>query len=463
MPDDAALVGAGVAALNGSSGVLGALVAKDDHHITSSRRTRDFEDARDLAVARYTDALNGKRVARSYTKADAPDAPAANERALEVYARRAIAKLQQQAAEADTKVKGKGHKFHDQIRRIEALLPRWGRVPIDQIDEHDLNAWIEHDYRVEDREATVKKYGRQARQLKRQIVTKMPAATTLGNLDWALSIVWDEAVADRAVERRHRPVIDKTLGDDGEPRAFIDEAGVRAVMGVMTDQWITSTDEKYIGDERLPVHIIGMKRLLRCYVALIASTGIRSGLECKRIRLGDVQFETQQGTPVIFVRVWKNQGKHKKDRTVVVFEGNSYLRVRHLLRDLIAYREAQHAAKTDFLFAWADNRWPTFRVAMDTVLRQAGALIDPMSGEKRTPYSFRHFFATDQIARGLSVAQLAEWMGTSSAVVEKHYNRFIVERNAHLVNGAPEETLDHIDEHGMPWRWDYEREEYVEG
>ena len=69
-------------------------------------------------------------------------------------------------------------------------------------------------------------------------------------------------------------------------------------------------------------HGMVMKRMLRCYLALIASTGIRAGLEAKRVRLGDVRFTSQHGRHVIFIRVTKNQGKHPKPRSVVVFEGN---------------------------------------------------------------------------------------------------------------------------------------------
>ena len=66
----------------------------------------------------------------------------------------------------------------------------------------------------------------------------------------------------------------------------------------------------------------------------------------------------------------------------------------------------------------------------------AKALIDPMTKEKRVAYSFRHYFATKLIELGLSVAQIAEWLGTSSAMVEKHYIQFLIERNAHLFNGG---------------------------
>jgi integrase len=58
-----------------------------------------------------------------------------------------------------------------------------------------------------------------------------------------------------------------------------------------------------------------------------------------------------------------------------------------------------------------------------------------MTGLQRSAYSFRHYFATKLIELGLSVPQVADWLGTSSQMVEKHYNRFLTERNAHRVNG----------------------------
>jgi hypothetical protein len=101
-----------------------------------------------------------------------------------------------------------------------------------------------------------------------------PPISTLGNIDWAFSLVWDEAVIDRIVDRRHRPVIDKSLGADGEIRAFIDDADVRACMRVMSNDWIEAANG----------HDTNIKRLLRIYVATIASTGIRAGLVRERGR-----------------------------------------------------------------------------------------------------------------------------------------------------------------------------------
>ena len=315
---------------------------------------------------------------------------------------------------------GKGHNFRAIARRIENdLLPRWGATDITKLTEHDLNDWIEDDYRVEDTEATVKLYGRQPRGKDRQKVWKKPGVTTLGNLDHALLHVWQEAVADKIVDRRHRPTIDKALGEDGEPRAFIDAAGVQAVANVMTDDWIINRER-----DNHPAHSPDMRRMLRTYIAMIATTGIRAGLEAKRVQIGHVKFLTQHGRPVILIRVFKHQGKHREPRSVIVYEGTDQpFKIRRLLREHIEWRRSQGATDRDDLFAWPDRSHPTFRDVLDTVLSKANALTDPMTDEKRVAYSFRHYFATKLIERNLSVAQIAEWLGTSSAMIEKHYDK----------------------------------------
>jgi len=345
-----------------------------------------------------------------------------------VFAERAAAGLRQKAIEADSTVPGKGHKFRSVAGQITRdLLPKWGDIPIATITEHDLNDWIADEFRVEDFRATVAAHGRQPKGTKRQVIHKRPARTTLGNLDWAFAHVWAEAVKDRIVDRRARPIINRNEhSEDGEARPFIDAAGVARVAAAMDDSWLVANNG----------HTIDYKRLLRCYVALAACSGIRPGLELKRIRIGNVHFRAQHGREVIIIHIEKNQGKHRRSRPVVVYEGDVF-DIRTLLVDLMGWQRARGASETDYLFAWRGGTFPSFRPGLRKVLIDADAITDPMTaGKERVAYSFRHYFATTLIERGLSVAQIAEWLGTSSDMVERHYNRFLTERNAHLLNGG---------------------------
>jgi integrase len=95
------------------------------------------------------------------------------------------------------------------------------------------------------------------------------------------------------------------------------------------------------------------------------------------------------------------------------------------------------ASDDDPIFCYPDGREPIFRDVLATVLRKANAETDPDTGEKRVAYSFRHFFATRLIENtDLSIPVIAAWLGTSSAMIEKHYNRFILKRQAHRLIGV---------------------------
>jgi integrase len=344
------------------------------------------------------------------------------------FADRAITSLRRQAVEANAAIPGKGHKFKNLARQIERdLLPKWGDTEITSLTEIDLNDWIEDGFRVEDAKATVVAHGRQPKGDERKVIYKRPARTTLGNLDWALAHVWNEAVKAHVVDRRARPMINRTeYGEEGESRPFIDSAAVGRVAAVMSETWLTADNG----------HTVDYKRLLRCYLGLIACSGIRPGLELKRIRIGNVHFREQHGHKVIIIQIEKNQGKHPRPRPVVIYEGDVF-DIRSLLADLISWQRKRGAIGQDYLFSWRDGGFPSFHPGLRNVLIAADALTDPMTGGKeRVAYSFRHYFATTLIERGLSVAQIAEWLGTSSDMIERHYNRFLTERNAHLVNGG---------------------------
>ena len=412
--------------------------------------TRDFDEACERARDRYGLAAAGQPIVtpRATVK------PKTVEHAFRTYAAPVVARLRQQANAADAIAKGKGHTFYAAAQQIKRdLLPRWGDTPITTITDNDLNDWVADTHRVEDVAATIAKYGTQPKGGSRQVVWKKPSVTTLGNLDRAFRFVWLEAVAAGVVDRRNRPKIRKSeLGADSEQRAFIDAFGVQAVAKLMTDRWVATPNG----------HGTDLKRMLRCYLATIASTGIRPGLECKRIKLGNVLFRAQEGRPVIIIRVSKNQGKHPKARGVVVYEGDVF-DIRPLLADQIARRRSQGAKDTDDLFAWPNGNYPYFRDVMRDMLTQANALTDPMTGEDRTAYSFRHYFATKLIELGLSIAQVAEWLGTSSDMIEAHYNRFLTERNAHLVNGYQLRWHQRVtDMDYPPDPWESDRDEMLD-
>lgn len=374
--------------------------------------TSDFDDACEIARDRYAqmDGRGVEAVLRPYAVAK-PEVKRVVPNAFSTYAERAIADLEARRAVAKAEASGKAKNFTEIIRRIRAdLLPRWGETDITKLTEYDLNDWIADEYRVGDQE-------------------RKATRSSLGNLDWALRHVWQEAVADRVVERRTRPTIDKGLGADGKTRAFIDREAVLRIGRLMSNTWVETPPQ----DGRS--HSVALKRTFRAYLALLASTGIRAGLEANRIRIGYVRFLRHHNDEYILITVEPRQGKHHKGRDVIVYEGEEAFDVRQLLRDLIAARRDEGAVDRDYLFARNDGTFHDYRDVWDDVTSQTNCKIDPMNGETRVPYSLRHYFATECIARGLTIPQVAEWLGTSSQMVERHYKRFVLQREAHNLNG----------------------------
>lgn len=369
-----------------------------------SLKTRDFDEACEVARDQYVTVAKDGLVAVQ-TRVVPPKPPKV-EHPFRLYAEKAIATLEGLAAQEVLADKRRNHLIKASRIRNH-LMRKWGEVDIRTITEHSLRDWIADEYRLRD--------GSNA------------SASTLGNIDHAFLEVWNAAAAERVVERRLRPRIDKTQGEDAEPRGFIDQDGVAALAAVMTDEWVAKSD--YRTDRFDPDH----KRSFRCYVAMLATTGIRAGLEAKRVRIGDVKI----GERSIVISIWRKQGKHGLDRSVVVLEApDSPFPVRRLLRDQITRRKAQGASPTDPLFPWRDEaRAKSDRKLWASVLKAAGATIDPLTGERRTAYSLRHYFATRLITRGLPVPKIAAWLGTSSAMVEANYNRFLLEREADQMSG----------------------------
>ena len=278
--------------------------------------TRDLAEAAEVARDKFTLAVSGQAVTRAY-KPPSPPQPKV-EHPLRVYAERAIVKLRREADEAKNVTTGKAHNALALIQRIEKVwVPQWGDSDITKLTDNELNDWLADTYRVIDRVATASSD---------KSIYKKPSKTTIGNLDWALRHIWQEAVADKIVNRRSRPMLDKGFGEDGEARAFIDADGVQAVARVMTDEWVAMKHKR----ERP-----GVRPMLRAYVAMIACTGIRAGLEAKRVQIGNIHFLTQHNRPVILIDVVARQGKHPEPRTVIVYEGDPAFDVRRLLMSIL--------------------------------------------------------------------------------------------------------------------------------
>jgi hypothetical protein len=54
---------------------------------------------------------------------------------------------------------------------------------------------------------------------------------------------------------------------------------------------------------------------------------------------------------------------------------------------------------------------------------------------ERTLYSWRHFYATQDLEHGVSTHMLSKQLGNSTAMIDKHYNQYSLTLNAALHSG----------------------------
>ena len=165
-----------------------------------------------------------------------------------------------------------------------------------------------------------------------------------------------------------------------------------------------------------------MRRLCRSYAEFLLYTGIRHGTEARALRWRHLQWHYSGEQR--YLRVWVS-GK----------TGPRYLIAKHqaipALERLAAWQDLGFSdlngvinARLDRLvFAYPDGGTPfQMEGVFRTLMRDSGLALDT-AGRNRTLYSLRHTYATFALSSGVDVHTLARQMGTSIAMIERHYSK----------------------------------------
>ena len=192
-------------------------------------------------------------------------------------------------------------------------------------------------------------------------------------------------------------------------------------------------------------HEFGVRSLLRDYVLLVANTGIRPGTEGMNLKWQHIMLVKQNNVEYLTLNI---MGKTQHMRAIQVRpKVASYLR-RIQMRD----EELKHMTFKQLIAASVDkyvfrinkkDMTSNFGRMFKRLLTEAELLVDKRSGNDRTLYCLRHYYATAMITKGkVTTAQLAKYMGTSEAMIEKHYGHLNLQRIADKFAGLG--TLDDI-------------------
>ena len=167
--------------------------------------------------------------------------------------------------------------------------------------------------------------------------------------------------------------------------------------------------------------------MLANYVRILSNTGLRTG-EAAKLRWKDIRIMDDPKDPDLKFFVLSADGK-TGPRDVVA----RTMDVKKYFAEILKLRESELSRRTGttgnpeivsmdgFVFCHPDGKpIRSFKKSFASLLEFAGITYSD-DGEKRTPYSLRHTYATFRLKHGVPAYALAQNMGTSVAMLEEHY------------------------------------------
>jgi integrase len=181
-----------------------------------------------------------------------------------------------------------------------------------------------------------------------------------------------------------------------------------------------------------------MKLLLRSYVLILSHTGMRHGTETENLRWKHIRIIDQNGRHYLEMSVSGKTGKRELIAEKICLIHLLDIGTRRFGGRIMDEPFTRHKDIADSpVFCLSDGTVSkNLRQTFKAFLKEHDLLKDPITGEERTLYSLRHTYATFQIVyRGIDLHLLAKQMGTSIAMIEKHYSHLKPRMNAHKLTG----------------------------
>jgi site-specific recombinase XerD len=302
-------------------------------------------------------------------------------------ARATIAELQEQLDSGYGKVTYKHY-----IGAIENyLIPYFGNFNIDTIDHKKL---MEFD------KWRIGKIGHK------------PKQSTINNHNSALKKVFSVALKNNWMSEYRIPDL-KNTGTKTERRASFEFPEYKQLYRFMR-KW-HKTGKKEVTRQ--------IRTLLRDYVLILANTGMRHGTESTRLKWKHIEEFELKGDK--YLRIWVDGKTGKRELIANTYVGRYLKRIQSRFDGLKDMSFAELFKVDEYIFRTESGEQPKdWHGAFETLLRDA-KLLDDKHGGRRTLYSLRHTYATFRLMRGVEIHLLANQMGTSVAMIEKHYSHLI--------------------------------------
>ena len=255
---------------------------------------------------------------------------------------------------------------------------------------------------------------------------RVPAQSTINNHNSALNRVLDLAELNGWTVKSLRPTL-LNKGTKTQSRGSFSVEEYRVIYSALRTFHKQTPNEKSAAT----------RETLRNYVLFLANTGVRHGTEALGLTWRNIEWYECDGERYLAVSV---DGKTNK-RTAIARDSveNSLWRQAQLNPSIEAVDfDALISAKLDE---------PVFTTRLSATVtvhnlnRAFNALLDELElktgadGRTRTLYSWRHFYATQDLERGVSTHALSRQLGNSTEMIDRHYSKYSPLINAELHSG----------------------------
>lgn len=159
----------------------------------------------------------------------------------------------------------------------------------------------------------------------------------------------------------------------------------------------------------------------------LANTGMRIG-ELRKVKWSDLRtVQTSDGTSRLVATVDGKTGQRE-----VVFQPGTEVHVQSVY-DNRKFELGHHPPTDEFVFCHPNGEEiSSYRNSFKSLLSFCGVTL-MKDGMNRSPYSFRHFYATKRLENDTNPYLLAKQMGSSIEMIEKHYGHVISSQVASLI------------------------------
>jgi integrase len=306
---------------------------------------------------------------------------------------RSVAEVVSKRFKADVAA-GTGKKIYaDYYRAIDSyLIPFFGNYNIDRISPAVISEF--HRWRKE-------KVGYELK------------ASTQNNHNSAMNAVFDYAVEKSYMTESQRPSLKNTGEANATRGSFTTEELIELQAFIQVWSATARTERSR-----------WLRELLGLYVTFVACTGVRPGTETEDLAWKHIEFVDKPNMRVIHITLPKGK---RGSRTLVARNELWPLldKLRQLDPELSAMSlEAVVKSKSPkLLFRLRDGTQPYNLVnAFADCLEKSGLSKGDRDGKDRSLYSLRHYYATQRVLEGVNFGQLANQMGTSVLMIERHYS-----------------------------------------